>query len=121
MNKAMQIFLKAFSDPETKLDVQKSRRLMNLKMIDPFKGFYRTLDTRIYHEDHEVPMRIYFPNEESYDTVDIEEIKKNGIWQSIRSMWWWQWIIRLRRNIAFPGRWRIVMQQPGQSLQTGVF
>lgn len=77
MNKAMQIFLKAFSDPETKLDVQKSRRLMNLKMIDPFKGFYRTLDTRIYHEDHEVPMRIYFPNEESYDTVDIEELQKN--------------------------------------------
>lgn len=77
MNKAMQIFLKAFSDPETKLDVQKSRRLMNLKMIDPFKGFYRTLDTRIYHEDHEVPIRIYFPNEESYDTVDIEELQKN--------------------------------------------
>ena len=37
MNKAMHLFLKALSDPETKLDVQKSRRLMNLKTIDPFK------------------------------------------------------------------------------------
>lgn len=77
MNKAMHLFLKALSDPETKLDVQKSRRLMNLKTIDPFKGFYRTLDTKIYHGKHEVPIRIYFPNEESYDTVDIEELQRN--------------------------------------------
>lgn len=77
MNKAMHLFLKALSDPETKLDVQKSRRLMNLKTIDPFKEFYRTLDTKIYHGKHEVPIRIYFPNEESYDTVDIEELQRN--------------------------------------------
>lgn len=77
MNKAMHLFLKALSDPETKLDVQKSRRLMNLKTIDPFKWFYRTLDTKIYHGKHEVPIRIYFPNEESYDTVDIEELQRN--------------------------------------------
>ena len=77
MNKAMHLFLKALSDPETKLDVQKSRRLMNLKTIDPFMGFYRTLDTKIYHGEHEVPIRIYFPNEESYDTVDIEELQRN--------------------------------------------
>ncbi|MDD3796779.1 MAG: alpha/beta hydrolase [Lachnospiraceae bacterium] len=72
MNKAIQAVLKAFSAPETKLDVQKSRRLMNLKVLDPFKPFYRTLDTKIYNEGREVPIRIYFPNEESYDTVDIE-------------------------------------------------
>lgn len=78
MNKAMQILLKALSDPETKLDVQKSRRIMNLKTLDPFKPFYRTLDTKIYREDREVPIRIYFPDEEAYDTVDIEAFQKKN-------------------------------------------
>ena len=75
MTKAMHLFLKALSDPDTKLDVQKSRRIMNLKLLDPFKPFYRTLDTKIYRENREIPIRIYFPNEESYDTVDIEEFQ----------------------------------------------
>ena len=47
MTKTMHLFLKALSDPDTKLDVQKSRRIMNLKILDPFKPFYRTLDTKI--------------------------------------------------------------------------
>lgn len=75
MNKAMLRLIKALSDPDTKLDVQKSRKIMNLKILDPFKPFYRTLDTKIYNKDHEVPMRIYFPNEGSYDTVDVEELQ----------------------------------------------
>lgn len=74
----MHLFLKALSDPDTKLDVQKSRRIMNLKILDPFKPFYRTLDTKIYRENREIPMRIYFPNEESYDTVDIEEFQEKN-------------------------------------------
>lgn len=78
MNKAMQIVLKALSDPDTKLDLQKSRRLMNLKILDPFKPFYRTLDTKIYNDGREVPIRIYFPNEESYDTVDIEDFQRKN-------------------------------------------
>nr|WP_288973995.1 alpha/beta hydrolase [uncultured Blautia sp.] len=78
MNKAMHLVLKALSDPETKLDLQKSRRIMNLKILDPFKPFYRTLDTKIYNEGREVPVRIYFPNEESYDTVDIEAFQEKN-------------------------------------------
>ena len=78
MTKTMHLFLKALSDPDTKLDVQKSRRIMNLKILDPFKPFYRTLDTKIYRENREIPMRIYFPNEESYDTVDIEEFQEKN-------------------------------------------
>lgn len=78
MNKAMHLVLKALSDPETKLDLQKSRRLMNLKSLDPFKPFYRTLDVKIYNEGREVPVRIYFPNEESYDTVDIEAFQESN-------------------------------------------
>ena len=78
MNKAMHLVLKALSEPETKLDLQKSRRIMNLKILDPFKPFYRTLDTKIYNEGREVPVRIYFPNEESYDTVDIEAFQEKN-------------------------------------------
>ena len=78
MNKAMHLVLKALSEPETKLDLQKSRRIMNLKLLDPFKPFYRTLDTKIYNEGREVPVRIYFPNEESYDTVDIEAFQEKN-------------------------------------------
>ena len=51
---------------------------MNLKILDPFKPFYRTLDTKIYNEGREVPVRIYFPNEESYDTVDIEAFQEKN-------------------------------------------
>lgn len=69
MNKALQMLMKAMSDPEAKLDVQKSRKIMNLKTLDPFKGRYRTLDSKIYNGEHEVPVRLYFPNEESYDMV----------------------------------------------------
>lgn len=76
MNKTMHKVLKALSDPDTKLDLQKSRRIMNMKILDPFKPFYRTLDAKIYNEGREVPVRIYFPNEASYDTVDIEAYQK---------------------------------------------
>ncbi|WP_297776120.1 alpha/beta hydrolase [Blautia sp.] len=78
MTKTMHLFLKALSDPDTKLNVQKSRRIMNLKVLDPFKPFYRTLDTKIYRGNREIPIRIYFPNEESYDTVDIEEFQEKN-------------------------------------------
>lgn len=79
MRKSVQILLKALSNPETKLDVQKSRRLMNLKVLDPFRRFYRTLDTKIYDREQEVPVRIYFPEEEAYDAVDPEELEKSHL------------------------------------------
>lgn len=78
MRKAVQLLLKALSDPETRLDVQKSRRLMNLKILDPFRPFYRTLDAGISFEGQEVPVRIYFPGEDSYDSVDIQKILKEA-------------------------------------------
>lgn len=39
MNKAKQILLKALSSPDSRLDVEKSRKLMNLKALDPLKPF----------------------------------------------------------------------------------
>lgn len=63
MNKALQLLMKAISDPEAKLDVEKSRKLMNLKSLDPFKAYYRTLDQMIVSDGYEIPVRIYFPYE----------------------------------------------------------
>lgn len=77
MNRAVQLLLKAISEPEEHLDVIKSRQLMNLKALDPLKRLYRTLDTKIYNGDHEVRFRIYFPCEESYESVDLEHFEEN--------------------------------------------
>ena len=73
MNKAKQILLRALSDPEARLDVEKSRKLMNLKTLDPLKPFYRTLDTKFYREGREIPIRIYFPDTESYEALEDME------------------------------------------------
>lgn len=73
MNEALKKLLKALSNPEEELDVIKSRQLMDLKKLDPFKRFYRTIDYKIYNGDHQVPIRIYFPSQESFETVNIEE------------------------------------------------
>lgn len=73
MNKALQAIMRALSEPDSNLDIPKARQISNLKNIDPFKRFYRTLDYKIYNRDYEVPIRIYFPNEEAFETVDIEK------------------------------------------------
>lgn len=87
MKKAVQLLLKALSNPETRLDVQKSRRLMNLKLIDPFRPFYRTLDAGISCGGKKIPVRIYFPGEEVYDAVDIDKVleEAGGSGGSVRS------------------------------------
>ncbi len=43
----MHLVLKALSDPETKLDLQKSRRIMNLKILE----FLQALLPDTGHED----------------------------------------------------------------------
>mgnify|MGYP000220058217 CR=1 FL=1 len=81
MNKAKQILLKALSSPDSRLDVEKSRKLMNLKALDPLKPFYRTLDTKFYREGREIPLRIYFPDSESYQTA--EAVQKGDMTDNI--------------------------------------
>lgn len=62
INKAMRTVLKALSYGD--INVQSSRAFANIKAIDPLKRFYRTIDTKIYNGDYEVPTRIYLPGEE---------------------------------------------------------
>lgn len=65
MNKAVKLLLKALSYDE--IEVEASRRLADLKRLDPMRIFVKKLDEKIYNGDHEVPVRIYFPSQEAMD------------------------------------------------------
>lgn len=60
ISKPMKLALKALSYPEQTLE--QSRKIVNLKAIDPLKKFYDTIDYKIYNGDYEVPVRIYKPS-----------------------------------------------------------
>lgn len=49
------------------IEVEASRHLADLKKLDPMKIFYRKIDEKIYNGDHEVPVRIFFPDEKAYE------------------------------------------------------
>lgn len=49
------------------IEVEASRHLADLKALDPMKLFYKTTDYKIYNGDHEVPTRIYMPDEKALD------------------------------------------------------
>ena len=70
INKAAKKILKALSFDE--IDVDKSRQLADLKRLDPIKIFYRTVDTRIYNGDYLVPVRLFFPDEKTFQEEKIE-------------------------------------------------
>lgn len=61
INKAMRNILKALSFGG--IEVEASRILANLKSLDPLKVFHKTIDYQVYNGDHEVPLRIYLPDE----------------------------------------------------------
>lgn len=59
----MRTVLKALSYGE--IHVTASRAFANIKALDPLKPFYKTIDTKIYNGDFEVPTRIYLPGEDT--------------------------------------------------------
>lgn len=61
--KPMQTILHALSYGN--IEVEASRRLADLKKLDPMRIFYKKLDAKVYNEDHQVPIRLYFPSEET--------------------------------------------------------
>lgn len=65
INKAMRTVLKALSYGD--IEVESSRKLANLKALDPLKIFYRKTDRKIYNGSHEVPVRIYPAEEQGAD------------------------------------------------------
>ena len=49
------------------IDVESSRRIADLKKLDAMRIFIRKLDTKICNGDYEVPVRMYFPSEETME------------------------------------------------------
>lgn len=64
INKTARAILKALSFDG--IDVEVARSIADLKRIDPMKIFYRKMDTKIYNGEYEIPVRIFFPDEEAY-------------------------------------------------------
>ena len=71
INKTMRKVLKALSYGD--IHVTSSRAFANIKALDPMKPFYKTIDTKIYNGEHEVPTRIYLPGEEIFSTNGTED------------------------------------------------
>lgn len=67
INKAVKLLLKAISYANDSVEVEKSRWLADLKKLDPMRIFVKKLDEKIYNDDYEVPVRIYFPSEEAME------------------------------------------------------
>ena len=61
INKTLRMLLKALSYGG--IEVHASRRLANLKSLDPMKFFYKKIDYQIYNGDYEIPVRIYPPGD----------------------------------------------------------
>ncbi|MCD8398945.1 MAG: alpha/beta hydrolase [Lachnospiraceae bacterium] len=53
------------------MELESSRRLADLKKLDPVRIFCRKLDAEVYNGDYKVPLRLYFPSEEI-----LEELEK---------------------------------------------
>ena len=74
INKTTRKILKALSFDE--IDVEKSREFADLKRLDLMKIFYRTMDMEVENGEYDVPVRIFFPDEESYEKGYEAEGKK---------------------------------------------
>ena len=65
INKAVKLILKALSYANEGMELETSRRLADLKKLDPMRILVKKLDKKIYNGEYEVPVRIYFPSEEA--------------------------------------------------------
>lgn len=52
--------------------MEASRRLADIKKLDAMRIFFKTLDTKVYNGNHEVPIRLYFPSEEAMSGEPVE-------------------------------------------------
>ena len=66
ISKTMRAILHALSYSNVEVDA--ARKLADLKKLDAMRIFLKKLDTKVYNGDHEVPVRLYFPDEEAMKT-----------------------------------------------------
>ena len=65
MNKTVQALLNVISYGG--IDVEATRRIADLKKLDPLRIFLKKLDTEVYNRDHKVPVRLYFADENAME------------------------------------------------------
>lgn len=70
ISKTMRTILHALSYGN--IEVEASRRLADIKKLDAMRIFFKTLDTKVYNGNHEVPIRLYFPSEEAMSGETVE-------------------------------------------------
>ena len=70
ISKTMRTILHALSYGN--IEVEASRRLADIKKLDAMRIFFKTLDTKVYNGNHEVPIRFYFPSEEAMSGEPVE-------------------------------------------------
>ena len=63
ISKTMHAILHALSYGN--IEVESSRRLVDIKKLDAMNIFLKKMDIQIFNEDYEIPLRIYFPTEEA--------------------------------------------------------
>ncbi|MCD7739211.1 MAG: alpha/beta hydrolase [Lachnospiraceae bacterium] len=61
------------------VEVEASRRLADIKKLDPIRIFCRRLDAEIYNEDYKIPIRLYFSSQEQMDTVTAAETEAGNV------------------------------------------
>lgn len=71
INQAAKRILKALSFDG--VEVEAFRHMADLKRLDPMKIFYKKIDEKIYNGSHEVPVRIFFPNEKSFQESEDKQ------------------------------------------------
>ena len=54
------------------IEVESSRRLVDIKKLDAMNIFLKKMDTKVYNGEHVVPIRLYFPTENAM-SAGIEE------------------------------------------------
>ena len=67
MKKTAKRIIKALSADG--IEVHAQRQIVDLKRLDPMRAFYKKLDFKIRHDDYDVPVRIFFPEEEVFLTT----------------------------------------------------
>ena len=70
ISKTMRTILHALSYGN--IEVEASRRLADIKKLDAMRIFFKTLDTKVYNGNHEVPIRLYYPSEEAMSGETVE-------------------------------------------------
>ena len=63
ISKTMHAILHALSYGN--IEVEASRRLVDIKKLDAIRIFLKKLDEKVYNGDYEIPIRLYFPSEEA--------------------------------------------------------